>query len=357
MDNSTFLTNKPVSDPGGWQALHVFYAASPRPVITQCVEPLIRELTERDLLDGHFFINYWFGGPHVRIRLKPRSADVCDEIRERAEHHITHFLRTRPALYEVQETDYLSQFYDVLYELEYSDDEDQKSLALEDRERFRANNTFSYEPYEPEYGKYGGGPGVALAEWHFQRSSDLVMDLTRRMNLHVRTVLLGVSAQLMMVMSTVFRQDATATAEYLRRYHEFWQDAFTGTKFISEDGYERSYTSMADGLRRRFTEIRRAFDEGTAEALPGFVGAWAAHCAELRERVTRLAVRGDLTFHAWDGDGEAPVTDPDEALERLLTPYMHMTNNRLYVTIPDEIYLSYILARALDEPAAGPVAL
>ena len=44
----------------------------------------------------------------------------------------------------------------------------------------RPNNSCSYEPYEPEYGKYGGPAGVALAEWHFEHSSDLVIDAIRR---------------------------------------------------------------------------------------------------------------------------------------------------------------------------------
>jgi Lantibiotic biosynthesis dehydratase C-term len=34
---------------------------------------------------------------------------------------------------------------------------------------------------------------------------------------------------------------------------------------------------------------------------------------------------------------------------RLLSPYMHMTNNRLGATLSDEAYLAYVLARALRD--------
>ncbi|MGW5640608.1 lantibiotic dehydratase C-terminal domain-containing protein, partial [Streptomyces sp. NPDC003832] len=58
--------------PGAWQAVHVFYAANPQPLLVNCVGPLISELREDGLLAGHFFINYWLEGPHVRLRPRRR---------------------------------------------------------------------------------------------------------------------------------------------------------------------------------------------------------------------------------------------------------------------------------------------
>ena len=37
------------------------------------------------------------------------------------------------------------------------------------------------------------------------------------------------------------------------------------------------------------------------------------------------------------------------ALVRVLSPYLHMTNNRFHVTIRDEAYLSYVMGRALRD--------
>ena len=75
----------------------------------------------------------------------------------------------------------------------------------------RPNNSFAYQPYEPEYGKYGGPAGVELAEWHFRHSSDLVIEAFRTLNVHLRTVTLGTSAQLMMVMAGAFLPDARSS--------------------------------------------------------------------------------------------------------------------------------------------------
>ena len=336
--------------PGDWLAVHVFYAASPRPLLLQCVKPLVDALTQEGLLSGYFFINYWLEGPHLRLRLKPARAADTDAVRERAHAALDAFLRERPALYEVK-AGFFAELYETLFTLEYSEDERAQYLGTDGRMKLRPNNSYEDRRYEPEYGKYGGPAGIALAEWHFQHSSDLVIEAARTMNLHLRTVLLGLSAQLMMVVSGTFLADEEALLAFLDRYHAFWNNAFSGTNYTTDKGYERAYTAMGDRLPERFGHIREAVARGEVERLPAFLRGWAAHCAELRDRAARLAERGDLVFRSFDGTRDIRATDPAHALPMLLSPYMHMTNNRLGITVRDEAFLSYVLARALRDGA------
>ncbi|MFF4078996.1 lantibiotic dehydratase C-terminal domain-containing protein [Streptomyces sp. NPDC001777] len=336
---------------GAWQATHVFYAANPRPMLTHCIRPLVAELEADGLLAGYFFINYWLEGPHVRLRIKPSSPEAEAEVRRRTENALDTFLAERPALYEV-DSGFLNDFYNTLFDIEFPGAERGHYTDDQGRMRLRPNNSRSAEPYEPEYGKYGGPAGIELAEWHFRHSSDLVIDAFRTKNLHLRTVLLGTSAQLMMVMAAAFLPDRKELADYLDSYYEFWHRAFPGTGFIGSEEYDRNYASMAPGLAARFTRIRAAVaGEEDAARLPGFLAGWAEHCVELRERAVALALKGELTFRSWDGERDETVTDPAAALPLLLSPYMHMTNNRLHVTIRDEAYLSHVLGRALREQA------
>ncbi|MFR0355082.1 lantibiotic dehydratase C-terminal domain-containing protein [Streptomyces sediminimaris] len=337
--------------PGEWLAVHVFYAASPRPLLLQCVKPLVDDLTREGLLAGYFFINYWLEGPHVRLRLRPARAADTDTVRERAHAALTAFLRERPALYEVR-AGFLADLYETLFTLEYSEDQRAELLGPDGRMALRPNNTFEDRAYEPEYGKYGGPAGVALAEWHFQHSSDLVIEAAHSMNLHLRTVLLGLSAQLMMVMSGTFLPAEEPLLTFLDRYHAFWDKAFGGTNYTADHGYDRAYTAMGDSLPARFGHIRDAVAGGGHERLPAFLRGWAGHCAELRDRAEDLARRGELTFRSWDDTRDIHLTDPAAVLPMLLSPYLHMTNNRLSMTIRDEAFLSYVLARALRAGAA-----
>lgn len=335
---------------GAWQATHVFYAANPRPMLLQCVRPLVAELTADGLLANWFFINYWLEGPHVRLRLRPTSPAAEAEVRRRTHAAIDRFLTERPALYEV-DSGFLNDFYNTLFEIEFPGTERTPYLDERGRMNLRPNNSRSAEPYEPEYGKYGGPAGIELAEWHFRHSSELVIDAFATKNLHLRTVLLGTSAQLMMVMSGTFLPDRDDLAGYLDSYYDFWHRAFPGTGFIGTDEYDRNWTAMAPGLTARFAAVRAAVADGPEGRLPAFLAGWAEHCAELRDRARRLAADGDLVFRSWDGERDERVTDPAAALPLLLSPYMHMTNNRLHVTIQDEAYLSHVLGRCLRESA------
>ncbi|MEU5322048.1 lantibiotic dehydratase C-terminal domain-containing protein [Streptomyces sp. NPDC021056] len=342
------MTSTITSEAGAWQATHVFYAANPRPLLIECVRPLVDELEAEGLIASYFFINYWLEGPHVRLRLKPATPQAGPEVRRRTEQAIDAFLAARPALYEV-DSGFLNDFYNTLFEIEFPGTERGHYMDDQGRMKLRRNNSRSAEAYEPEYGKYGGPAGIELAEWHFRHSSDLVIDALRTKNLHLRTVLLGTAAQLMMVMSASFLPGDQELADYLDSYYEFWHKAFPGTGFIGTTEYDSNYAAMAPDLAARFAGIRAAVGRGEPGALPAFLAGWAEHCAELRDRARVLAADGDLVFRSWDGERDETVTDPAVALPLLLSPYMHMTNNRLHVTIRDEAYLSHVLGRCLRE--------
>ena len=340
--------------PGEWQSLHIFYTAKARPLVKECVRPLIADLRGRGLVENYFFIHYWLEGPHVRLRLKPVSAAATDEVRERTEEAIRSFLKVRPSLYEVKD-DFFVNLHNTLFELEFSAEEKDRYTGSDGRMRQRPNNSFSYETYEPEYAKYGGPAGVALAEWHFRHSTDLVLEAVQKLNMHLRTVALGLATQLMMVMATAFLEDERVMREYLQRYHDFWRRAFMETALIRDNEYDEAYRRMSSSvIANRFTTIRAAMAADSTDFLPGLTRTWAVHCRELRDRVVDLASQGQLVFPFWDGTGEPAPVEPRAAIDRLLSPYLHMTNNRLEVNLSDEAYLAFLLVKALDE-AVEPV--
>jgi thiopeptide-type bacteriocin biosynthesis protein len=334
--------------PGSWQAIHVYYGTGCRIMLADCIAPLVEGLQADGLLASYFFINYWVEGPHLRLRLKPARAADTETVLRRAEDAVDAFLRTRPSLYDPARS-FFSGLYDTLFDLEFTPDERAPYLGPDGRMRIRDNNSRSREPYEPEYGKYGGPRGIELAEWHFEYSSDVILTILRSTNVHLRSALLGLASQLMMVTVTEFIPDPAAAASFLDGYHEFWRRAFDVTDFIKDGAYERAYETTGPGLRQRFAAVRSALTTGSAQELPEFLRGWAAHCAQLRSRAAALAESGQLVLRSWDDTRDETVTDPAMAARRLLSPYLHMTNNRLGATLSDEAYLAYALARALRE--------
>ena len=87
------------------------------------------------------------------------------------------FLGTRPALYRL-EGNFYAELYDTLFALEYPDGPPPALTGPDGHMALRPNNSWSWEPYEPEYGKYGGprrgrwpsGTSSGPARWSWTRS-------------------------------------------------------------------------------------------------------------------------------------------------------------------------------------------
>jgi hypothetical protein len=329
-----------------WLAMHIFYASNPNPLLVECVGPLVDDLRARGLIRRYFFIRYWQEGPHVRLRFLPTRPEDRAEIQTLAEAAVDRFLASRPALFSLDH-ERVATFHKDMFTFEYGEEEWERQYG-DAGMPVRANNSYDYIPYQPEYDRYGGPKGVALAEWHFEQSSDMVLRLLASANVHVRTVMFGLSAQLSLTMGYTFRPSGAALARFFHYYCEFWSTAYPDPLGDQRSQYDKSYRDMASVLVPRVAEISRATLGGERGRLARFIRDWEEHCRKLRDRIAELSVAGDLVFRAKDSDQRRePVTDPDIALGILLSGYVHMTNNRLGVGVHDEAYLAYVLRQSL----------
>ncbi|KKK06032.1 thiopeptide-type bacteriocin biosynthesis protein [Micromonospora sp. HK10] len=348
------MTDFPSPVAHDWLSVHVFYASNANPMLVEGVRPLVDELRAEGLISRYFFIKYWMEGPHVRLRVLPAPGVDPAVVRVRVDAAIEAFLRRRPALYEV-DSDGLGELYKQMFLAEYGQQRWDEEYGPDGVMPMRANNSYHHIPYEREYGRYGGPAGIELAEWHFEHSSDVVLDLLATTNVHVRPVLLGLSAQLTMMMCAVFLTDDGRIADFLDEYRRFWEVSYAEPSDDYHASFDGSYRRMDAALRDRLAQIRGAARGAAAVRPTGVEGRWAAHCRELRDRVVAAVEQGELVFQR-GGAEPTPVRELDAALPILLSSYVHMTNNRLGVSILDEIYLSYVMRTALrdDLAPAGP---
>jgi thiopeptide-type bacteriocin biosynthesis protein len=334
-----------MADDNEWISLHVFYAANANPVLVNCVGPLTAELQEQGVLAKWFFIRYWLEGPHVRIRLLPSAPEHAETVRRTAEERITAYLRRRPALYE-EDRDANADLYKNMYLAEYTQEMWDADYGPDGTMPFRDNNSVHLMSYDREYSRYGGPLAMELAESHFQTSSEYVLTLLGSTNVHVRTALLGQSAQLMLALCLAFLPDEEAVATFLTRYRTMWETSYQESSEGQHEKFDASYARMRDRLVQRARQVRAGVQDLPGAAPTAQERAWIEHARELRDDVLRLAADGKIAFR----DGRTP-DDPQDALAVVLSSYVHMTNNRLGVSILDEIYLSYVLRRALLEVA------
>jgi hypothetical protein len=328
-----------------WLSLHVFYSANLTRMLVECVAPLVRDLRSAGLIERYFFIRYWFEGPHLRLRLLPAAGTDPDEITGRADAAVGEFLRRRPALHDPHYPG-ADEHYRALGLAEYGQRWWTDRYGGSGTMPLRPTNTAAYVPYEPEYDRYGGPDGVTLAEWHFEHSSDQVLRLSATTNVHVRPTLLGLGLQQSLAMCLAFLRSPEEVVLFVRRYRAFWQHAYDNRP-APADAFDDAFARGAGPLRERVAVVRASSE---SPRLPGddFPGAWIRHCRDLRTRVDALRGAGRIALAGRDGG--PPPSDPASVSMLLLSSYLHMTNNRLGLAINDEIYISYLIERALSEP-------
>lgn len=329
-----------------WLSFHVFYAANAGPILVEGVTPVIRRLRAEGLIQRWFFIRYWLEGPHVRLRVLPAGAEDTPRVRAELREALEAVITRRPALYEA-DRDASAGLFKQMYLAEYSEEQWNAEYGADGTMPYRDNNSVHEIAYRQELDRYGGPAGMALSEWHFETSSDLVLRLLATGNMHMRTVLLGQTAQLGMALCFAFLPDEAAVANFLDNYRIFWETSYQEPSTEQHETFDRTFARMRDRLVVRLLRVREAVRDPRSAA--GIEREWAEHCLELRDRAASLARAGELTFR------DGPVTDPAVALPILLSSYVHMTANRLGASILDEIYLAYVDRLAVLELDEGRV--
>jgi hypothetical protein len=359
-----------------WLSIHIFYTSNADPMLAECIQPLVAELRHRRMIQRYFFIKYWLEGPHVRLRLLQEEGVRHDQIRAVVEPAISAFLKRRPALYE-QPTDGMDAFYKKMFIAEYGEEAWLQKYGENGVMPLTPTNSLKYADYEPEYDRYGGALGIEVAEWHFERSSDVVLKLLCDANVHVRAILLGLSTQLALPMCYVFLGTDEKVLDFLAFYMDFWHRTYSENSTPPFKKFDKAYHAISTQFRSRIAHVRQYVLRPEQSPTTQMEGEWLQHLRELRDRVVRLHADGQLIFSQRrirrtdlreaartgasgtsgstdlsgsrdPGQTGAPL-DVDTGLRILLSSYLHMTNNRLGVSILDEIYLAHLLRKAVSD--------
>ncbi|GGY98857.1 thiopeptide-type bacteriocin biosynthesis protein [Pseudoduganella plicata] len=143
--------------PPAWTSLHVFIHDFARldGFLCDCLAS-----APPDLLAESFFIRYWLGGPHVRIRFRDAAAAPVLAA------HVRDYLDRNPFHSALEPDSYYQQFASQLH--------------TEPERYWHGNGELRYIAYAPEVARYGGLTGLALCERFFVDDSNATLALLRR---------------------------------------------------------------------------------------------------------------------------------------------------------------------------------
>jgi hypothetical protein len=305
-----------------WLNYHLYYHQALSSAVDGFVRPLVAGLLRSGWIDHFFFIRYWLGGPHIRLRLRPRSG-ASALVTEAAETRARDFLASWPSTSKLDREAILRFNKQVLandaHELDDSIYPDNSLLAF---------------PFRPEIERYGGPELWRDSLDFFVVSSATALELLGVYGGEPRSRQLAIAFRVLTYQALSFARDEDDLIALARYAVDLW------------GGKMPRVLAKAD---RVLAEQRRTFDRlferelYLLEARPAaVVGVGEEAKAQLGEAARRLA----WIVRAAGRD----------VRQRIGTSQLHMTANRLGLSNAEEVYLSRILASlASDFTASGKV--
>lgn len=283
-----------------WVSFHIYCSNSDQNIILlKVIRPATQKMMAVGLIRSFFFIRYFDGEHHIRLRLLAngnREAKVLEIIS-------TFLENLRPKL---------SQVFKVL------------PIG-----------------YQPEIARYGGSEGILLAERQFHISSTQILKLVKinrvyedylgyAIPLHVS---FGVSAGLTLIeLVKLFETIFLISFPYANRK--------LGSKFAKE--FEVLYQDQRANLIHIVSAV-----VNRKSAFPINLKEWIKLNKGICRGYDRLDQRNKIVEDSSFAWGTTGIDIPRKQL--IYISFIHMTNNRLGIANNDESYLAYLIKRSLSE--------
>lgn len=214
-----------------WKALYIYlHRVSLQEKLITTVAPLLNETGK-----PWFFIKYWHGGPHVRLRFTEDSEAFEQELTAT----VASFIRDNPAP---------SLEANTYYENNSLDGEALDIATLP----WYEHGTYFSAVYEPEYDRYGRGELLLQSEMIFYHSSVFASELFQRGIQFGKRILIAA-----LLMKRTLELTGHATPEFLERYVRYWRqlETLTPISLLSQ-----KHTVIEFVKRARMEEIERYLD-------------------------------------------------------------------------------------------------
>lgn len=309
-----------------WLSLHVFLSDVPQTerFLDEQIAPLVKRWRGDGTLARWFFIRYWEGGPHVRVRLSGLIASQAEEVRNLLQERAQSYLVADPVSREVYYRAHQFDGHPV----------DHRQLAWYEQG--------SVEPieYEPEIQRYGGPAALAASEKLFCESSDIAITLVRQ-TMGDMPRRLSLSFGLMAATILATRVSVEAMAGFFRNYAAFWANHSTLNATLA-GRLKQDHPVPPQQIETLQRLVRQS---NRAERTQDLHHAWMNGVTALVDELAALRAKGEL-ISPFTGKPVLDDTAYGFAIQNILSSHIHMLNNRLGIVPTAEMVLAAALHRA-----------
>ncbi|MFJ8161779.1 thiopeptide-type bacteriocin biosynthesis protein [Streptomyces sp. NPDC096136] len=314
-ENANTTRTTTTAAPRTWTSWHLHLAASDRSlgdrVVTDVVGPTMARLPS----GSWFFMRYWQGGPHVRLRARDLPGPAAAELRRALEERLAAANVLLPGETPLDPARFAVQSRRLSTAGE-------GGVPVEERDLLAPG---VYEsPYSPEYERYGGAHLIAASEDLFGTSSELCLAFLRtRPSERARTALA--------LRATAVAASVLESGPFAAFGASSWSDWALRAGYPQQmlSGLEADCVIAADRLTADGHDLI-----GRAATAPGPLISW--------QRALSQAVAGEL-------GAEGTYT------ARIVFSHVHMLHNRLGLGTLDELRSYLLLARQTGAGVPGAV--
>lgn len=315
-------------------AYHIYYHNEKKTdlLIGEVIQPFMKK--HQDCV--WFFIRYWEGGPHLRLRVSPR----LDEHMPVLIQDLQTFMERHPSPEVFREDYYVKQ--KELTELF----EDVNDLPwYEDRSVIKS-------PYVREIRKYGGISGVKASEWYFHQSSLLAVAVMRSTYGDYLSRL-SAAFDVMLITASGLGITTDEWMPYFQGYADFWEK-YLGRDYNDVTSKSKElYTLNQEHIVRRMRKAVDAESQGTHSNV--LYQQWHRISGRLLSEYEDIYQRGEL-YCPLIGNKVKNRSDFHDAMGSICMAHIHMTNNRLGIIYHEEFILAEFICKALEVLRTKPIA-
>ncbi|WP_256105419.1 lantibiotic dehydratase C-terminal domain-containing protein [Streptomyces sp. ODS05-4] len=283
-----------------WVSAHIYHQGDLDRLLVELVQPLLSEVPGG--APEFFFLRYWEGGPHLRLRLRATEHARADALRRLVCDRVGDYLARHPSADRLDEESY-AQVAAVLARRE----------GVGDPAPLRPNDSLRFEAYHYDVPRFGVAARPAV-EQHFTESSRLALAL-------LRAGLPAARRDRVALSGIVLAALAAGGAGNEGGHWRWWgPDDPTGAwEATCRLGFEKQQSTVVRSVRGL-----RAAAAGRSPWAQDVDRVWWTSATRLRAGL--------------------PYDDP--AAARVLDVCAHLLCNRLGLTPSREGYLRYLAARA-----------
>ncbi|MFZ2205549.1 MAG: thiopeptide-type bacteriocin biosynthesis protein [Minisyncoccia bacterium] len=292
-----------------WLCLFIFVKPPFEKILTECLYPIIWNLSSKHFIDKFFFIRYGEGGAHIRFRILFKNFKYLSLSNARITDNILRYI--------------------TLNNLECSS---------------ASSKYITVNIYEPEFDRYGGRDGIEIAEKIFNKSSDTVLQILKLTKSWNYNSALFISALMNYTMIYSFvKNNNIVTLLFLFNYNKWLSKRYNRTNrhlTLHELNIEtqKLFNNKFLLIKKQFSPMIKYYHSQLRSQTmkdPIF-SSWVQDITLLGEELSQLFANGKLVT-------DRSVKEKTLVLWNIYDSYIHMNNNRLGIRNSDESYISYLL--------------